>query len=192
MKTALVLGCSHAAGSEISEPGEDDRENSYPMHLARLLGYNPTNCAITGGSNDAIFRLAEEHHNSYDIIIACWTGCNRTEVWDGQSWQAIAPGGRPITVEQYRQQWLIHGTDDTSGRLNKLKNILAVNSLCDNVINIDSFWPVPCEVAWAVPESFWDWCCEQNYARTVFGHFSLSAHQAFAKYVYKSLTTKQH
>ena len=189
---ALILGCSHAAGNEISKPGEDDRKNSYPMHLARLLGYKPTNMAITGGSNDAIFRLAEEHHNSYDIIIACWTGCNRTEVWDGHSWQAIAPGGQPITAESYRQQWLIHGTDDTTGRLNKLKNILALNALCPNVINIDSFWPVPCAVSRAVPESFWDWCCNQNYARTEFGHFELAAHKAFAEYLYKSLTPKQH
>ena len=188
---ALVLGCSHAAGNEISTPGEDDRENSYPMHLARLLGYVPTNMSITGGSNDAVFRLTEAHHQDYDIVIACWTGCNRTEVWDGKSWQAIAPGGVPTTVEEYRQQWLIHGTDVTSGRLNKVKNILAANALCSNVINIDSFWPVPCAVSWAVPESFCDWCYERNFDRTEFGHFGLAAHQEFAEYIYKLLTTKQ-
>jgi hypothetical protein len=183
MKQALVLGCSHAAGSEIFGAGTEDRANSYPMNLANLLGYQPTNMAIPGGSNDAIFRLASQHHHDYDVVIACWTGCNRTEVWDGNSWQAIAPGGRPISVENYRQQWLVHSTNELSGRLNKTKNILAVNAMCKHVINIDSFWPVLCDVDWAVPDNFWDWCNKQHYEKTEFGHFGIESHRSFAAYI---------
>jgi hypothetical protein len=183
MKQALVLGCSHASGSEIFQAGIEDRENSYPMLLARLLKYQPTNMAILGGSNDAIFRLAAQYHKEFDVVIACWTGCNRTEVWDGNSWQAIAPGGRSISVEHYRQQWLMYSTDELSGRLNKIKNILAVNAMCKHVINIDSFWPVPCGVDWAVPDNFWDWCNERHYKKTEFGHFGIEAHRSFAEHI---------
>ena len=188
---ALVLGCSHAAGSEISHNGVDDRDNSYAMHLARMLGYEPANFAISGGSNDAMFRICEQKHHEYDIVIACWTGCNRSEVWDNSTsvWQPIAAGGVCITAEAYRQQWLINCTDDATGRLNKLKNILAMNAMC-KVINIDSFWPIglewPASVKWPVKETFWDWSVEREYARTAWGHFGLAAHQAYAKYVYEN------
>lgn len=188
---ALILGCSHAAGNEISRPGKDDRGNSYAMHLARLLGYDPTNYAITGGSNDAMFRICEQKHNEYDIVIACWTGCNRSEVWDinAKGWQPIAPGGMTTTLESYKKQWLKYHTDDTTGRLNKLKNILAMNAMC-KVINIDSFWPVhfnwPSSVKWPVSETFWDWSIRHEYARTEWGHFGLDAHLAYAHHVHKN------
>ena len=191
MKKALILGCSHASGNEIFHPGQDDRDNSYAMHLARMLGYDPINCAITGGSNDAMFRICEQQHHEYDIVIACWTGCNRSEVWDqgSSAWQPIAPGGMSVTAETYRQQWLVNCTDDTTGRLNKLKNILAMNAMC-KVINIDSFWPVsfewPASVKWPVNKNFWDWSIQQGYPRTERGHFNLDAHLAYAQYVYEN------
>lgn len=190
MKQALILGCSHAAGNEITQAGIDDRENSYAMHLARMMGYEPTNCAITGGSNDAMFRICEQTHSEYDIVIACWTGCNRSEVWEEHTgtWHAISPGGAASSLEAYKQQWLMHHTDAVTGRLNKLKNILAMNTMC-NVINIDSFWPLhfdwPASVYWPVKESFWDWSIAQGYVRTAWGHFGLDAHQNYAKYLYK-------
>ena len=191
---ALILGCSHAAGNEISHPGQDDRDNSYAMHLARLLGYDATNLAITGGSNDAMFRICEQKHNEYDIVIACWTGHNRSEVWDidSKNYSPIAPNRMPTALtalESYKQQWLIHHTDDMTGRLNKLKNILAMNAMC-KVINIDSFWPVsfewPSSVKWPVNETFWDWSIHHGYGRTEWGHFGLDAHVAYAHYVYNN------
>lgn len=193
MRQALILGCSHASGNELSGPGNNDKfglENSYPALLAKLMGYQPTNLSITGGSNDAMFRVGEQTH-MHDIVIACWTGYNRTEVWDGQTWQPLSPGGLTTTVEDYRQQWLIHRTDEESGRLNKLKNILALNSI-RKVINIDSFWPVefnwPGHIYWPVSEPFIDWAKANGYAHTVFGHYELKAHQDFAEYVFKIIS----
>jgi len=69
MKKALILGCSHAAGSEMNTEPDVDLLNygkdyygyfmSYPAQLAQLLGYHPVNHAIPGGSNDAMFRIFE-------------------------------------------------------------------------------------------------------------------------------------
>ena len=62
---ALILGCSHAAGAEmhkepgltVNNPQEFGYLNSYPVLIAKQLGYIPLNYAISGGSNDAMFSL---------------------------------------------------------------------------------------------------------------------------------------
>jgi hypothetical protein len=106
-----------------------------------------------------------------DIVIACWTGGNRSEVFYEKEnrWLSISHGdthtlqiqpdpvllqGRPIPVkirqhqqfEDYGKQWLVYEGHDQRGQLNKIKNILALNMLAQSqqipVINIDSFWPI--------------------------------------------------
>jgi hypothetical protein len=70
MKRAIILGCSHAAGTEMY----NGIACSYPVKIAEQLGYVPENYAIAGGSNDAMFRIYEEHRtrlDSSDIVIAC-------------------------------------------------------------------------------------------------------------------------
>lgn len=108
MKKAYIFGCSHAAGSEMAlEPGLDlqtheeineyEANNSYPALIARDLGFLPMNYAVAGGSNDCMFRLFLENLSGMedgDIVIACWTGAGRTEVYsaDDQAWVQITPG----------------------------------------------------------------------------------------------------
>jgi len=183
MKKALILGCSHAAGAEIyKEPGlnlpssqnldEYGYTKSYPVKIAQALGYEVRNHAISGGSNDAMFRIFESQKlDQDDIVIACWTGGNRGEVFYEQEnrWLAISHGdthtlqiqpdrvllqGRYIATkikhhqpfEDYGKQWLVYEGHDQRGQLNKIKNILALNMLAQSrhipVINIDSFWPI--------------------------------------------------
>jgi hypothetical protein len=132
------------------------------------------------------------------LVIACWSGYNRSEIWDDQinNWQALAPGKKdiknPVHLE-YQKQWIMFHTDDRVGRLNKIKNILAVNTLATQpVINIDSFWLVnnftwPSNCYWPVSTTFWDWCAENNYPKTAGGHFFEPAHQAFAKFVLENI-----
>ena len=209
MKQALVLGCSHASGAEMArEPGvvypdvyafeAYGRTRSYPVKIAQALGYNVDNQAISGGSNDAMFRIFETEHTNYDIVIACWSGYNRTEVWnsDSNSWVPFSPGIHAGDLKAYQQQWVVHCTDDATGRLNKIKNIVALNALAQAhgipVINIDSFWPVPSyawpsNVHWPVSTDFWDWCTNKKYPRTDWGHYFEPAHQAFADYVLENL-----
>ena len=180
---AVILGCSHAAGSEMEKapdaPSQDYRvfgwTNSFPALIAQQLGYEPENWAIPGGSNDAMFRIFTEQLpglTAEDIVIACWTGPSRTEIWHDvdQCWLGFAPGtqhfnptkpslyarsGQPvggnISLAQgyldYHAQWSRFHCDDRSDQLNKVKNIQALNALARvhgiRVINIDSFAPVP-------------------------------------------------
>ena len=204
MKQSIILGCSHAAGSELSDSLEYCVSNSYPSILSDRLGYQPINYAIPGGSNDAMFRIFETKFDKLtedNIVIACWTGYTRTEIWneDNKTWLSIAPGGTSSKSKmhiKYAHDWIIFHGEDQAGRLNKMKNILALNSLAQSkqikVYNIDSFWPVyefnwPSNVIWPVPTNFWDWCNENNHSRTENGHFSLSAHAKFADYIFNNI-----
>ena len=109
MKQALILGCSHAAGSEISSDDQYNYSHSFPVHIAKSLGYQPLNHAIPGGSNDAMFRIFERDLETLDyddIVIACWTGCNRSEIYHDtdQQWLALNTG---------QQGWLKTIDNDT-------------------------------------------------------------------------------
>ena len=211
---ALILGCSHALGAEMSkQPGlELDANhdaygamNSYPVQIAQQLGHTALNHAISGGSNDAMYRIfcdTIDQLTADDVVIACWTGGNRGEVFyeHEQRWLPISHGdthtlqiesdsvllqGRCRSskkirhhqpFEDYGRQWLLYEGHDQRGRLNKVKNILALNMLAQSrhipVINIDSFDPVsnwswPSTITWPVlNKDFITFCQEQNFPRT--------------------------
>jgi len=222
---ALILGCSHAAGSEMHKliPGEDDSygySRSYPVLIAQALGYQPKNHAIPGGSNDAMFRVWESKSHeltpNQDIVIACWSGPHRTEIWhpDEKTWLPMTVGTRiwhrripqdltekgmytPLPDREeyldYCKQWCTYGTDQETGRLNKIKNIIALNSMAEylgiKVVNVNSFGSFPIEqYHWPVGETeFCNWCLDQKFPHTELGHFYHPAHVAFADYVLKGL-----
>ena len=231
MKKALVLGCSHAAGSEMHlEPGVDlgnhslqsyDLANSFATLIAEKLGYVADNHAIPGGSNDAMFRIFENQTriSKPDLVIAVWTGFNRTEIYDegNQVWQSLAPGKQrfhrvrsnpripegenlptPVTNESelldYQKSWVMYHTNEASGILNKIKNVLALNALAQSmgipVINLDSFQSVQ-DFAWpdmvyrplSNREEFMNWAISQDFAKTEMGHFFKDAHECYANLV---------
>jgi len=215
MKKALILGCSHSVGAEMrDEPGirfDDSTQalnyeltHCYPAQIAQELGYTVVvNRGISGGSNDAMFRLfLEEKLTSNDIVIACWTGVNRNEIHDG-TWLQLCPGAavpKGITPD-YFKQWLLCSANTEVGMLNKAKNILALNALAHaqgiRVINIDSFWPVsfftgtnfawPDTVEWPVNTDFMSWCQQHNFSHTEKVHFFKSAHDSFAEHVLQNI-----
>jgi hypothetical protein len=147
--------------------------HSYPVLIAGQLGYTPENWAIPGGSNDAIFRIFIEQLPGLadqDIVIACWTGPSRTEIWHelDQRWLGFTlgtqhfnstvpsqharsgqPAGGNISLAQeylnYQTQWGRFHCNPHSDELNKIKNIQALNAIAQangiRVINIDSFAP---------------------------------------------------
>tara|TARA_R110002060_G_scaffold18553_1_gene25502 strand:- start:537 stop:1253 length:717 start_codon:yes stop_codon:yes gene_type:complete len=168
MTDALILGCSHAAGALMHEDPEYGARNSYPMLLAEMIGYTPHNHAISGGSNDAMFRIFTEQEHHYDLIIACWTGKDRGEFYhtEHKQWLPINYGEGESLIrkcntvlkqgvnvstkvkdndlyENYGKQWLAIEGNLQRGINNKLKNILALNVYAQSkgtkVINIDSF-----------------------------------------------------
>lgn len=239
--TALILGCSHAAGSEMYSEPEIDLDgynqqtygmyNSYPSLLAQHLGYHPMNHAIPGGSNDAMFRIWESFINPYsnkvrpDLVIACWTGSERTEIWDyeNETWQGLAAGKRafhalkkdgslpegeylPHMVSNsnellaYQKQWVTYHTDRWSGRLNKIKNILALNAMANfeavPVINLISFESIN-EFSWPsnvfLPmgnNDFSSWAVTAGFKNTENGHYFSDTHKMYAKKVVAALDGK--
>ena len=249
MPRAVILGCSHALGAEMDlEPGlewtADDRSqwhwgplNSYPALLAQALGYTVENHAISGGSNDAVFRVFaslfthDYRTGSYhanltpeDVVIACWTGPYRTEVWHSQDhlWLPLAAGieqiltrvadpvlreglAIPGTVRDeqlylsYLQQWVAVAAEEQTGRLNKIKNILALNALAAahgiTVINIDSFAPVvnfefPSTIFWPVQVDFVTWAEQRQAPKTAYGHYFKPTHEAFAAEVLSAVQNR--
>jgi hypothetical protein len=214
MKKALILGCSHAVGAEMRDESGLRFDNStqalnyelthcYPAQIAQKLGYTVVNQGISGGSNDAMFRLfLEETLTPNDIVIACWTGVNRSEIYH-ESWLKLCPGSvipKEITPD-YFKQWLLYSGNTEVGMLNKTKNILALNAVAHaqgiRVINIDSFWPIdffpvidfswPDTVSWPVDIDFMTWCQQHNFSHTEQIHFYRSAHDSFAQHVLQNI-----
>ena len=214
MKKALILGCSHAVGSEIrDEPGlrfdnfdqalAYELTHCYPVQIAQALGYNPINRGIAGGSNDAMFRLfLEETLTPDDIVIACWTGVNRSELYH-KTWLKLCPGANVPTeiTSSYFKHWILYSGNTQVGMLNKTKNILALNSVAHaqgiQVLNIDSFWPIdffpaidfawPDTVSWPVDIDFMAWCQQHNFPHTEKVHFFKPAHDSFAEHVLQNI-----
>ena len=76
-----------------------------------------------------MFRIANEvlpTLTNNDIIIACWTGCNRTEIVDNGIWIPLAPMKQdmPVIYKDYLKQWIVYHADHQTGKLNKIKNII--------------------------------------------------------------------
>lgn len=203
MNNAYILGCSHAAGAEMV----DGDNKSYPVKLAEQLNFNPVNLAISGGSNDAMFRIFEQHCDlnkikTNDIVIACWTGSDRTEVVYHDSWAPIAPGIQYSPIDDYVKQWCVYDSDSWRWRLNKIKNIIALNEIARkigvSVINFHSFnyiegfkpYDIYTEYKWPCAEdTFTDWCLHNSFEHTEGGHFFEDAHNSFAQHALSALNT---
>jgi hypothetical protein len=211
MKQALILGCSHAAGSEITSTwdccNDSDKLKSFAAQIASRQGYNVNNLAIPGGSNDAMFRIFEECTLSVDLVIAVWSGITRTEIFYNNKWPQICVGGpnKIAELDEYIRQWALFQANEQWGRVNKIKNVIALNALAQArnipVINIDAFWDVepyvwPEYVYWPTAVTFYQWALHNKYPATEWGHFDINAHTDFATYVLENLvltkTSLQH
>jgi hypothetical protein len=133
MKQALILGCSHAAGSEISSDYQYNYSHSFPIHIAKRLGSQPRNHAIPGGSNDAMFRIFErelENLDCNDLVIVCWTGCNRSEIYHAADQQWL-----PLNAGQ--QGWL--KTIDNDIVLEGIPRLVEGRSFYETISNLDNY-----------------------------------------------------
>jgi hypothetical protein len=191
-----------------NQANDYERTYCYPAQIARELGYTVVNQGIAGGSNDAMFRLfTEEKLTPNDIVIACWTGVNRSEIYSDQ-WVQLCPGSViPKEIgSDYFKHWVLYSGNTKIGMLNKTKNILALNAMAHaqgiRVINIDSFWPVSCysivnfvwpdTVIWPVDTDFMSWCQQHNFPHTERVHFFKQAHDSFANHVLEKLSANRH
>ena len=175
-------------------------ERCYPTLIAKELGYEPNNRAIAGGSNDAMFRILEESRlRPPDIVIACWSGGNRTEIYndEDQEWVPLSVGNKiDDAYADYFKHWVNWTNTDQQSRLAKMKNIYALNALARTrklkIINIDSFWPITnvkwgADMFWPVADTFHNWSMDRNFARTDWGHYFEDAHRAFAEHVIRAI-----
>ena len=166
-------------------------------------------------------------------MIACWTGRERVEIFHNTDkiWLQISPGtesyykrvpddlhkqGRCIPEKitdqsqyvTYTKYWQVYGNNEISGKNNKLKNIIALNSWAESisirVLNFDSFDPVkkirtqedpvaelrPKTIGrytWPCDISFTDYAKEKNFSSTEMGHYHYDAHHSYAKLALESL-----
>jgi len=192
---------------DLTQALEYELKNCYPAQIAQELGYMPLNRGISGGSNDAMFRLfLEEPLLPDDIVIACWSGVNRSEIYD-DAWLQLCPGATRSKeiAPDYFKKWLLYSGNTEVGMLNKTKNILALNAVAYaqgiQVINIDSFWPVsfstganfvwPDTVEWPVHIDFMAWCQQHNFSHTEAVHFFKPAHDSFAEHVLQNIAGRE-
>jgi hypothetical protein len=180
--------------------------HSYPALVSQALGFETQNLAIPGGSNDAMFRLVVSDLALVpgDIVIACWTGWDRHELWHPEEnlWLQISgqdrmrrPGGTNEYIQNeslwldYQRHWIALAGETKVGFWNRTRNVLALNTWAQaqgcKVINIDSFgrtadvaWPN--WVFWPAQQDFMAWAEEQGAPRTAWGHYYLPTHRAWA------------
>jgi len=215
MNTAYIFGCSHSMGSEIEAPGIGsctpyNLENSFTSQLARMLGYTPVNKGFPGGSNDYIYRMIHEvNATPNDLIIAVWTGTERIEIYDEilEEWLQFSKG-MDLSASKYTKTHqafydlfarLMADKLGIRGQLNKVKNIIAGNTLAKlkniPIVNLDAFMPMNFpgkeSLNWLFPEtSYWEWAERNNYSHTSWYHYRLDAHTDFAKLAYKEILDK--
>lgn len=74
----LTIGDSFTYGLELP----DRTTKSWPVLLAKDIGYDLTNVSYGGASNDMMYRECVSHtvSHDYDITIVCWTNPARLEV----------------------------------------------------------------------------------------------------------------
>jgi hypothetical protein len=113
MKKLIIGGCSITHGAETVNGfmHPDNIKNSYSQHIARHLGVDLINVALSGGSNDDIFHSLVEQIDVTDSehihsVIAAWTSVSRLHwVNKGRHWFFI-PGWASSMDNLY--QWQFH------------------------------------------------------------------------------------
>jgi len=164
-KNILFLGCSITFGTGL---GYDD---IFPSRVAKAMGYNLCNLAISGSSNDTAFRLAETWLAKIkpDMVILMSPDKSRLELL------TLQPEGSSIhfrvnkvsTQQPFYQKWILN---DENSRLNQLKNQLAIQHLCNTQgikflnFNIES-----------------DFCFVENDLARDLSHPGISSHIATAE-----------
>jgi hypothetical protein len=86
-KKLLVVGCSHAAGSEIDGTLDSryNRENGFGNTFARYLNRQPVNIAVGGATNHTISRMTLNYIVENDIkgddwfVLVAWSDSSRVE-----------------------------------------------------------------------------------------------------------------
>jgi hypothetical protein len=122
--SVVFLGCSITFG--IGLP----LECTYPTIISAALDLPCANLAVTGSSSDTAFRLAEYWLPKLKpkIVIMMSPDKSRIELLDNQPTNLRANTGTLNNL--FYQKWLLY---EENSRLNQLKNILAIKSICSEL-----------------------------------------------------------
>lgn len=124
----VFFGCSHTVG--IGLPFE----TTWPYLVSKYLKLKCYNLGIGGSSNDTAFRLAYNYLPKIKtkLVVMLTTYNHRLELLkhNNDILQFFGPGSSPIRHCKFYDIWL---SNDTNMEANKIKNILAINMLCNNL-----------------------------------------------------------
>jgi len=85
----LTVGDSFTYGEELS-----DITKAWSFVLGNRLGYEVTNLARPGKSNDYIVKTVVEHADNYNLIVIAWSHFARSEFADAHGIYDIWPGNK--------------------------------------------------------------------------------------------------
>lgn len=122
---AMFLGCSHTAGVGLPI------ECTWPYYISTALNLRCYNLAIGGSSNDLAFRLAYFYIEKINpkIVFFLSPESSRIEVITDRDILSVAPGYIDANVRSF---YKLYTSNEVNLVLNQRKNILALQSLCNN------------------------------------------------------------
>ena len=122
--SVVFLGCSLTLGIGLPV------ESTWAQLLANELGLQCFNLAVGGASNDTAFRLAHAWLKQLrpQLVVVGTTFAERLELLADQDIVHLSPYS--IEPKDFYRDWI---SCNTNGQLNKIKNTLAVNMLCDQL-----------------------------------------------------------
>ena len=123
-------GCSHTAGAEIEFTGQNTcYEQAWPVVMARQLGKESINLAVSGGSSKRIVRTTMLYFGNYpqrlkdSFVIIGWPGPHRAEIRTGYRVNSNIP--KEVTKDTDDEYWFLMapGNDEPFKRRVKEGNL---------------------------------------------------------------------
>lgn len=118
----LTLGDSFTYGDELT-----DRTAAWPYLLGKMFRCQINNMAVSGGSNDRMFRLAvsETAKTRYNLVIIAWSEVSRFEAYESDRVQCFT---HQATSPEWVVEYYRHGYDDKLAHERWFTNMLALQA----------------------------------------------------------------
>ena len=171
----VALGCSYTLGSGLPV------ECTWPSLVGRALNLSVANLAWMGYSADSCFRIAEYWLPQLNVqqVVMLTPFSDRVEVLTETGAITCMPSNIPkTTTDEFLTHWVLN---NENGRLNSIRNKLAVKQLCHNL-------NVPCQIYDALTYMA-DSREKLEYARDHM-HAGPRGHQILAERIINDCTTK--
>lgn len=174
----IALGCSHTEGTGLPETA------TWPRVLSKLIGTHIWNLGVGGSSIDTAFRLLDHWLLKLKpkFVLFCMPDEGRVEVFDRGNPASLVPQHQPTHLEYYYKIW---ATDESNAQIQKRKNLLAMQYLCDQA-NVPFYYVNWTELGTNNPTKY-----QPGGARDLM-HCSSELHEIFGHKMYNLLTLGEH